>query len=59
VQAHHRQIHTTDWAVRLRGGLPEFIPPPWIDAEQKPRTRPRTWNPTRAREGPTRIAEFA
>jgi 5-methylcytosine-specific restriction protein A len=58
-KAHHRQIHTTDWAVRLRGGLPEFIPPPWIDAEQKPRTRPRTWNPTRAREGPTRIAEFA
>jgi 5-methylcytosine-specific restriction protein A len=58
-KAHHRQIHTTDWAVRLRGGLPEFIPPPWIDAEQKPRTRPRTWNPTQAREGPTRIAEFA
>ena len=29
--AHHRQIHSTNWAVRIRDGLPEFIPPMWID----------------------------
>ena len=29
--AHHRQIHSTEWLVRIRDGLPEFIPPPWID----------------------------
>jgi hypothetical protein len=27
----HRLIHFTDWMVRLRDGLPEFIPPAWID----------------------------
>jgi hypothetical protein len=27
----HRLIHFTDWIVRLRDGLPEFIPPAWID----------------------------
>ncbi|MCE3551591.1 HNH endonuclease [Pseudonocardia sp. RS11V-5] len=57
-KAHHRQIHTTDWVVRLRDGIPEFIPPIWIDPDQTPRTRPRTWNLTGAREGP-RIAQFA
>jgi hypothetical protein len=38
-RAHHRQIHSTDWTVRIRDGLPEFIPPPWIDPEQHPRRR--------------------
>ena len=36
---HHRQIHSTEWIVRIRDGLPEFIPPKWIDFEQKPRRR--------------------
>ncbi|HSU08234.1 MAG TPA: HNH endonuclease signature motif containing protein, partial [Pseudonocardia sp.] len=36
---HHRQIHATDWTVRIRDGLPEFIPPPWIDPGQRPRRR--------------------
>jgi 5-methylcytosine-specific restriction protein A len=36
---HHRQIHSTEWIVRIRDGLPEFIPPKWIDVEQKPRRR--------------------
>ncbi len=36
-RAHHRQIHSTDWVVRIRDGLPEFIPPRWIDPEQEDR----------------------
>ena len=27
---HHRQIHSTEWICRIRDGLPEFIPPPWV-----------------------------
>jgi 5-methylcytosine-specific restriction protein A len=38
-RVHHRQIHSTDWIVRIRDGLPEFIPPRWIDPEQHPRRR--------------------
>ena len=38
-RVHHRQIHSTDWTVRIRDGLPEFIPPPWIDPGQRPRRR--------------------
>ena len=38
-RVHHRQIHSTDWTVRIRDGLPEFIPPPWIDPEQHPGRR--------------------
>jgi Domain of unknown function (DUF222)/HNH endonuclease len=37
----HRLIHHTDWIVRLRDGLPEFIPPAWIDPDRQPRRRPR------------------
>ena len=37
--AHHRQIHSTEWVVRIRDGLPEFIPPKWVDVEQRPRRR--------------------
>lgn len=39
-RACHRLIHHTDWTVWLRDGLPEFIPPTWIDPQQKPRRRP-------------------
>jgi 5-methylcytosine-specific restriction protein A len=38
-RAHHRQIHSTGWIVRIRDGLPEFIPPKWVDVEQRPRRR--------------------
>jgi 5-methylcytosine-specific restriction protein A len=38
-RVHHRQIHSTEWVVRIRDGLPEFIPPPWIDPQQRPRQR--------------------
>jgi hypothetical protein len=35
----YRQIHSTEWVVRIRNGLPEFIPPKWIDVQQKPRRK--------------------
>jgi hypothetical protein len=35
---HHRVIHQGQWLVRIAGdGLPEFIPPPWADPQQRPR----------------------
>lgn len=36
---HHRQIHSSEWICRIRDGLPEFIPPTWIDPQQRPRRR--------------------
>jgi hypothetical protein len=30
-RVHHRQIHSTEWICRIRDGLPEFIPPKWLD----------------------------
>jgi 5-methylcytosine-specific restriction protein A len=38
-RAHHRQIHSTEWIVRIRDGLPEFIPPKWVDVQQVPRRK--------------------
>lgn len=38
---HHRQIHHAGWTVRIRDGLPEFVPPRWIDPQQLPRRQPR------------------
>jgi hypothetical protein len=38
-KVHHRQIHSTEWTVRIRDGLPEFIPPRWVDASQAPRRK--------------------
>jgi len=35
---HHRIIHHSEWEVRMTAvGLPEFIPPRWIDPDQVPR----------------------
>jgi 5-methylcytosine-specific restriction protein A len=38
-KVHHRQIHFTEWSVRIRDGLPEFVPPKWIDFAQRPRRK--------------------
>jgi hypothetical protein len=38
-RVHHRQIHFTEWIVRIRDGLPEFVPPKWIDPSRTPRRR--------------------
>jgi hypothetical protein len=34
---HHTLIHHGEWEVRIRDGLPEFLPPPFLDPERKPR----------------------
>jgi HNH endonuclease/Domain of unknown function (DUF222) len=45
-KVHHREIHTTEWSVRMAAdGIPEFIPPPWIDQKQRPRRHPRHLTP--------------
>src|SRR5882762_2556288 len=33
---HHRIVHHSAWQVRMNTGLPEFIPPKWIDPAQRP-----------------------
>jgi hypothetical protein len=39
--AHHRILHHTGWKVRIaEGGLPEFIPPDWLDPDRTPRRNP-------------------
>lgn len=38
---HHRLLHSgSGWLVRIRDGLPEFIPPKWIDQTRSPRRKP-------------------
>ncbi len=40
-RVHHRMLHhESGWHVRIRDGLPEFIPPRWVDPEQVPRRKP-------------------
>jgi hypothetical protein len=35
---HHQQIHRGQWTIRLAAdGVPEFVPPSWIDPTQRPR----------------------
>ncbi|HEX7746590.1 MAG TPA: DUF222 domain-containing protein [Micromonosporaceae bacterium] len=35
---HHRQVHHHDWRVQLAAdGQPEFLPPVWLDPDQRPR----------------------
>jgi 5-methylcytosine-specific restriction protein A len=39
---HHRLFHHDEWTVRIppETGIPEFIPPRWIDPTQTPRSKP-------------------
>jgi hypothetical protein len=39
-RVHHRLLHHPGWTVRIRDGLPEFIPPKWICPQQVPRRKP-------------------
>jgi hypothetical protein len=41
---HHRLVHQSDWDVRIAGdGLPEFIPPAYLDRQRRPlRNTPHT-----------------
>jgi HNH endonuclease len=36
----HRLVHHGGWDVRISDGIPEFLPPPWLDHQRKPRRRP-------------------
>ena len=40
-RVHHRLLHHSEWVVQLSDGLPEFIPPMWIDPQRRPRAAPR------------------
>jgi hypothetical protein len=33
---HHREFERRGWQVRIHDGIPQWIPPPWIDPERKP-----------------------
>ena len=37
---HHRETHMGGWEIRIRDGIPEFLPPAWIDPERRPRRKP-------------------
>jgi hypothetical protein len=34
---HHREFERRGWTVQMNHGIPEWIPPPWLDPEQQPR----------------------
>jgi hypothetical protein len=34
---HHARFAATGWQVIMTGGVPEWIPPPWLDPDQHPR----------------------
>jgi hypothetical protein len=33
---HHRAVHHDGWQVRITGHLPEFVPPAYVDPQQRP-----------------------
>jgi hypothetical protein len=33
---HHMEVHHAGWSIRMVNGVPEFIPPKWLDQEQVP-----------------------
>ncbi len=38
---HHDTVHHDGWNIEMIGGMPWFIPPPWIDPDQAPRQHSR------------------
>src|SRR6266581_6818439 len=42
---HHTLTHRSQWRVRIRDGVPEFVPPKAIDPDQTPRVNP-VWRST-------------
>jgi hypothetical protein len=48
---HHREIHSSEWAVRIApDGQPEFTPPKWIDPNQTIRRKPPPPTPPHRRQ---------
>jgi Domain of unknown function (DUF222) len=38
---HHDTVHHDGWSIDVIGGMPWFMPPPWIDPDQTPRQHSR------------------
>ena len=38
---HHDRVHRDGWTIKIIDGLPWFIPPKWLDPEQRPRLHSR------------------
>jgi hypothetical protein len=38
---HHDRVHRDGWIIKMIDGLPWFIPPAWIDPQQRPRLNSR------------------
>ncbi|MCU1413992.1 MAG: hypothetical protein JWN80_1332 [Microbacteriaceae bacterium] len=34
---HHHRVHDDEWEIRIREGVPYFIPPPWADPDRRER----------------------
>ena len=34
---HHHRVHDDGWEIRIRDGVPYFIPPPWVDPDMRAR----------------------
>lgn len=51
---HHDLIHHSDWEVQHRDGVPEFIPPPYVDPHRRPRRNPIHNPPSESRNPPNR-----
>ncbi|MGM7670678.1 DUF222 domain-containing protein [Microbacterium sp. A93] len=52
---HHRNLHLSEWRIRMNGGVPEVRGPLWWDREQRwrPAGRPRPQSPPRHRQPAT------
>ncbi|HEY2044577.1 MAG TPA: DUF222 domain-containing protein, partial [Jatrophihabitans sp.] len=40
---HHREFQAIGWQCEIRDGLPYWLPPPWIDPQQKPQHNRLDW----------------
>jgi hypothetical protein len=45
---HHHRLDDDGWTLEVRDGIPWFIPPPWVDPDQRPRRGGRERLPERA-----------
>ena len=34
---HHHRVHDDGWEIRIRDGIPYFVPPPWVDPDRHAR----------------------
>jgi hypothetical protein len=48
---HHREFERRGWAVRMHDGVPEWIPPAWLDPDQRPRRNTTSASSTSSTHG--------